>query len=278
MKDRMDDLRGLLWFSNFQVVFWAKDDPVVPLLLNHVDYSQMVLLRSFPAELETGVIGNDNVNVNDVQSFQCLYLSYKKYLEVKDKWSKIPNYFEKMTEEGNAIWSHLKPEHMPYLESRFDFKYYCPGGFFSLIDTIKNYPSLCLEVKDPETGIFNPIGWVVLKFDGTLGLLYVEQKYRRTGLAQLLMTRFSARLFQEELFQITGLALEADLRNNASISLFDSLGWEFMGQNNFMYVTQGKLPRFLNGNLSIGDAANRNMVNGKILEIASSNTITQSSK
>jgi len=200
---------------------------VVSLLLRQLDYSKMVLLRSFPEQYESEVIGNVKRS-----PYPWLYLSYRKYNQVNEKRSKeVPNPFEKEIAEGRARLGPLKREYIPIVESKWI--YFTPGNTM-IRDSITNCPSICLEVKNPETGKFIPIAWVLLTTGHFVGNLHTEEKYRRKGLAQLLLSRFTEQLFQEELFQKIGLQAEVDPENHASLELFQNLGWEIIGTK--MYI------------------------------------------
>jgi len=82
-----------------------------------------------------------------------------------------------------------------------------------------------VEVKD-DNGNSYPIAWILMRNDLSLGPIHVEQKFRRIGISQIILTKYVDQLFQDERIQTVGINAFIDRQNHASMKLFQGLGWE----------------------------------------------------
>ena len=92
---------------------------------------------------------------------------------------------------GGFCLSTLRSCESELIESAWKFK--LPGTLDYIKHIIANFPNSC--VRERETG--PPVGWFIMQYNGSMGMLYVREEQRRQGLAQCLVHSLSDKLAKQ---------------------------------------------------------------------------------
>jgi len=207
---------------------WGKNLTSVSLLFNHIDYSKPQIIKFSPKEylplIKLPIIRGP-------LTFKAFRTTYDQFRAMNVTWKQLTFPILSDLENGKAIIGPIRDSYIPLVESRKAF----PSPYSTYLrDCIRNYPSACIEIKDPDTGVFNPAAWVLRHCDGSLGVLHTEEAYRRKDLARVLVIHYVRQLFQSEETQRYGLVLSVAEDNLASLNLFGNLGFE--STHNFLRI------------------------------------------
>ncbi|XMB85556.1 GNAT family N-acetyltransferase [Mycoplasmatota bacterium WC44] len=197
--DNINEIRGILFRMRYWNILFSENEEFIS-----------NIITDFKGRNEIGFAGVMSKYFHIIKEKYEIDWEEKCYLYYLDDIKELAN--------NNYELRKLESDHAEIVN-----KYYTYKDEYSL-----EYIKECIE-KRPTSAVFvndEPVSWVLTREDGTLGLMYTIDEYRRKGLAKIVTVDLAKKVIENGDTPFVHIAVN----NKASIKLAESNGFKRYGE------------------------------------------------